>query len=83
MFNKGQVAAIDFQMFGYGLVSFEFVYLLFISFNAKNFIEIEELIRGMNEIHYLLKSINSLIHYYFCSISFGTDKKWSERLQLG
>ena len=47
MFIKGQVAAIDFQMFGYGLVSFEFVYLLYLSFNAKNFTEIEELIRGM------------------------------------
>ena len=82
MFIKGQVAAIDFQMFGYGLVSFEFVYLLFISFNAKNFSEIEEIIRGMYTIYYLIKSVNSFM-CHFCRISFGTDKKWSERLQIG
>ena len=70
-------------MFGYGLVSFEFVYLLFISFNAKNFTEIEEFIGGMNAITYLLQSINSLIHFYSYRISFGTNKKWSERLQFG
>ena len=71
-------------MFGYGLVSFEFVYLLFISYNAKNFTDIEEFMRGMYTFHYLIETINqSSFMWYFCRVSFGTNKQWSERLFFG
>ena len=44
--NEGKVKALDFQLFGAGMVAIDFVYLLYISWGVGNYDEVEELAKG-------------------------------------
>ena len=50
--NSGEVALLDFQTYGSGLVSVEFLNLLYNSYNAQSYEEVEDLAKGNNLTDY-------------------------------
>ena len=65
--NEGKVIALDFQIFGKGLVSVELIYLMDLMGLHKNYEEHEEFLRG--RIIFIISRIFIIIHPYL-KISF-------------
>ena len=51
LWNSGKIVLLDFQTYGSGLVSIDFMHLLYFSQNIQSYDEVEELARGI--FHYI------------------------------